>query len=93
MMVAHVNKLGSLCHCLECCLNDILWFTHESHHCTVGSFTRVNIEQFNTFYTLNLVSNLFDYFQVASFTEVRYALNNLLRLSHVFLIAKFIVFI
>ena len=82
VVLAHVDELASLCHSVEGCLYNGFRFAHEGHHRTVGSLTRVNVKQFHTFHSLYGVGNLLDNIQIAAFTEIWHALDNLSFLCH-----------
>ena len=77
-MLTHVYQLSGFTYCTESRLHHILGLTDESDDRAVGSLSRVNIQKFDTFYFLNLVSNLLDYRHVASLTEIRNTFYNFL---------------
>ena len=82
MVLTHINQFTRFLHTLKSSFYHGLWFTHKSDHRAVGCFTGIYIQQFHTFYLLNNICNLADNALIASFTEIRYAFNNRLRLNH-----------
>ena len=83
MVLAHIDELRRLLYTAESGLNHLLRLTYKGNNGTVCGLARVNVKQFDTFYTLYFVGNLLNYFFVATFTEVRNALNNLFFLDHI----------
>ena len=82
MVSTHVDELTSLADSLEGSLKHSVRLSHEGHHRTVGSFTRVHVKQFHAFHFLNLIGDLFDNGHIASLTEVRHAFHDFLLHTH-----------
>ena len=88
-MCTHVDKFSSFLLALECSLENSLRRTYECDDCSVGSLTRIHVENFNAFLTSfgvhfsigDSLHYLVDNFFVAAFTIVRHAFYDLMHIQ------------
>ena len=76
MMLSHVNEFSGCLYSLERSLYDIFRTSDECNHRTVGGFARIHVQNLYSSCLLDRSDyGVYD-FHIASFAEIRHALDN-----------------